>query len=121
MNYEPKKRTDHQFKKAEALNLCNEAISKFPDSDGAKKCESLKALILHQDLTIVSEKHVPVGTSSFISVRYANVDSLYFKVFRISADLGKRLSSVQQNDSLIWTEITALTAVQQWQVEIKRC
>lgn len=117
--YEPKKRTDNQFKKAEALSLCNEAISQFPDSDGAKKCESLKAIILHQHLTIVSEKHIPIGTSSFISVRYTNVDSLYFKVFRISTDLGKRLSSVQQNDSLVWAEITALNAEQRWHVKLK--
>jgi hypothetical protein len=117
--YEPKKRIDNQFKKAEALRLCNEAISAFPDSDGARKCESLKALILHQGLSIVSEKNIPIATSSFISVRYTNVDSLYFKVFRISTTLGKRLTSVQQNDSLVWTEVTALTAEQQWQVKLK--
>lgn len=117
--YEAKKYTEHQFKKAQALGLCNEAISTFPDSDGAKKCESLKALILHQNLTIVSEKHIPIGTSSFISVRYTNVDSLYFKVFRISTDLGKRLSSVQQNDSLVWAEVTALTTVRQWHAKLK--
>ncbi len=118
-DYQPVKNPRHQFKKAEAINLCNEAISVFPKSDGAKKCEALKEVILQQQLSIVAEKYIPISTPAYIFIRYANVDSLYFSVRRISAELDERLASHVQDDSITWTEIATLVSEKNWSIKLK--
>ena len=106
-------------KKAEALDLCIQAISAFPTSDGAKECEALRELIHRQVLSIVVEKYIPRSTPSFISIRYTNVDSLYFSVCRISAELEERLNGPRQNDSTTWSAIATLSAEKKWGVKLK--
>ena len=118
-DYDAKTNKEPQFKKTEALDLCNQAISAFPTSDGAKECEALRELIRRQALSIVVEKYVPRKTPSFISIRYANVDSLYFSVYRISRELEERLNDAQQNDSITWSAIAALPAEKKWRVRLK--
>ncbi|HET7178392.1 MAG TPA: MG2 domain-containing protein, partial [Chryseosolibacter sp.] len=113
------KRTGTQFKIADALALCNEAISLFPASDGARKCEGLRSLILHKGLSLVSEKYVPIEKPSFFSIDYANVDSLFISVYPITPELEQHLNDNVRDDSTTWSQIARLPADLRWNVKLK--
>lgn len=76
--------TNNQFDRAKALEICNNAIVKFPKSVGAKKCSVLKQQIENKQFRITTEKNIPVKKYSKVLVNYKNIESLYFKVYEIS-------------------------------------
>ena len=83
-DYVPLMKTENQFKRLKALEICEEAIAKFPNSFGAQKCNSLKQQILNLSLNMVAEKFVPNLKDNKILVSYKNVPELYFHIFKIS-------------------------------------
>ncbi|MHB1148154.1 MAG: MG2 domain-containing protein, partial [Lutibacter sp.] len=82
-DYVPILKTENQFKRAKALEICEEAINKFPNSFGAQKCNLLKQQILNLSLNITAEKYVPNQKDNKVLVSYKNVPELYFHIFKI--------------------------------------
>lgn len=83
-DYVPLTKTENQFKRVKALEICEEAIAKFPNSFGAQKCNLLKQQILNLSLNIVAEKYVPNLKDNKVLVSYKNVPELYFHIFKIN-------------------------------------
>ncbi|OGS74341.1 MAG: alpha-2-macroglobulin [Flavobacteria bacterium RIFCSPLOWO2_12_FULL_35_11] len=83
-DYVPLSKTENQFKRVKALEICEEAIAKFPKSFGAQKCNLLKQQILNLSLNIVAEKYVPNLKDNKVLVSYKNVPELYFHIFKIN-------------------------------------
>jgi len=83
-DYVPLTKTENQFKRLKALEICEEAIAKFPASFGAQKCSSLKQQIFNLSLNITAEKYVPKNKDNKILVSYKNVPELYFHIYKIS-------------------------------------
>lgn len=67
-----------------ALWFCNRAIAAFLNSEGAKNCQSLKEVILGQELSMNMEEYVVPDQRAFAYVEYRNVDTLYVKVYKIT-------------------------------------
>lgn len=82
--YVPKTKTEHQFKRMKALEICEEAIAKFPNSLGTQKCNLLKQQILSLSLNIVAEKQVPNQKDNKVLVSYKNIPELFFHIFKIN-------------------------------------
>ncbi|SNR77759.1 alpha-2-macroglobulin family protein [Lutibacter flavus] len=82
--YRAETNTDNQFKNVEALTICENAISMFPESIGAKNCNQLKQQILSKTLNITSEKNISIQKHSKVLVKYKNIEKLYFHIFSIS-------------------------------------
>ncbi|MEM6720468.1 MAG: MG2 domain-containing protein [Bacteroidota bacterium] len=74
----------HKWEYKKAVELCNAVINKFPDSEAAKKCSVLKNNILEKDFTVTTEDMIPIGKYSRMSIRYKNVDKLYFTIYKIT-------------------------------------
>ncbi|MCC1484728.1 alpha-2-macroglobulin family protein [Winogradskyella immobilis] len=91
---------DHtnRWKAKEALDLCNTVISKFPDSDGAKKCGVLKQQILNPDIAIRTEQFLPINKPSRALVTYKNLDSLNFKIYKVRKAQLDRFNKLYQAD-----------------------
>ncbi|MFX0555349.1 carboxypeptidase-like regulatory domain-containing protein [Maribacter sp. CXY002] len=68
----------------EAIAICDEVISKFPNSRGGKKCEVLKTQILAGSLQLTAEKYVPNNQPSRLLVKYTNHDQLELKAYTVS-------------------------------------
>lgn len=83
-DYVPLTKTENQFKRVKALEICEEAITKFPNSFGARKCNLLKQQILNLSLNIVAEKYVPNLKDNKVLVSYKDVPELYFHIFKIN-------------------------------------
>ncbi|SNR45909.1 TonB-dependent outer membrane receptor, SusC/RagA subfamily, signature region [Lutibacter agarilyticus] len=76
--------TKNQFKRVEAIKICNEAIAKFPESLGAKKCTVLKQQIEHISLQLTAEENIPSNSHSKILVNYKNINKLYFNIYEVT-------------------------------------
>lgn len=107
-----------QFKKKEALALCEEVIKKFEKSDGAEKCKILKEHILQQTLSLTAEKYVPIETYSRILIEYKNVESLSLTAYRITDVFQDRFYR-HMNDSTRMAELARITADTTWQINLR--
>lgn len=83
----------NRWKNKEAIDLCNEVIAAFPESDGAKKCEILKEQILQPSLGLQAEEFISVNTPSRILVNYKNLNALDFIIYRVNK---KQLKNYQK-------------------------
>ncbi|TRX60553.1 alpha-2-macroglobulin [Fulvivirga sp. M361] len=97
--------------KAKALKLCISAEARYPESDGAAKCRELQAHILSPTLDITTEQYILPDAPSKIRVRYTNIDSLYFRAYRLSQPQKERLDTIRGDQkkiafikSLAWTD-----------------
>lgn len=83
----------NRWKNKEAIDLCNEVIAAFPESDGAKKCEILKQQILQPSLGLQAEEFISVNTPSRILVNYKNLNALDFIIYKVNK---KQLKNYQK-------------------------
>lgn len=113
--YTPKKPI-HQFKKREAVALCEQAMARFPLSDGAARCRVLSDHILTKQLFLKGEEYVSVQRPSRILVNYTNMDSLYFSVYRVTET--SEVSFKAQNDSARLATLLSLKPEAAWHVQL---
>jgi len=115
--YIPKENKTHRWKLKEALELCDSIIKKFPDSRGANKCKSLKSQILHIELSLKTEKYVPINKSGRLLVNYKNLNKLYFKALKINQNQLVALRKLYQPADQI-KFLNNLKASNVWESEI---
>ncbi|MGV6829411.1 MAG: alpha-2-macroglobulin family protein [Flavobacteriales bacterium] len=116
--YNSEKNKDYQWKNKEALELCEKVIKDFPTSNGAKKCLTLKNNILQNSLNLLSERFIPIQTSSRLLVTYKNYNALDFKVCSISEKQLEKLNQTYQKQEQLQF-IKKLPIVKQWQSSLK--
>jgi uncharacterized protein YfaS (alpha-2-macroglobulin family) len=74
----------HRWKLKEALLLCNDVITNFPKSDGAKKCRVLKQQVLQSSIGLQAEQFIAVNSPSRVLATYKNLKSLDFKIYKVT-------------------------------------
>ncbi len=108
----------HQWKLKEAIEVCNRAIEKFPDSRGANKCKTLKDQILHPELAIKTEKYVPIQQPTRLLVTYKNLDKLYLRALKVDRKQLKSLNRLYKTDEKV-KFLSNLKTSKTWKSEIK--
>ncbi len=89
--------TEHQFDRTKALDICNDAIHKFPKSLGAEKCKILKQQIKSKTLTITAEKNISIQKHSKLLLSYKNVEKLYFNIYKIDEKGAAKFSKIYKD------------------------
>ncbi|MCH2194104.1 MG2 domain-containing protein [Kordia sp.] len=74
----------YKWKYKTAITLCDAVISKFPESEAAKKCKVIKSNIEEKIIRLTTEEVIPIGKHSILSINYQNVAQLYFSVRKIN-------------------------------------
>nr|WP_316933215.1 MG2 domain-containing protein [Maribacter thermophilus] len=110
--------THNQWKLKEAVTLCDQVISNYPNSRGAKKCEVLKSHILAPSLHIIGEKYVPNNSTSRLLVNYKNRERLDLKVYYISQKQLQELEGIYQPEKEL-SYIKKLKLNTSWSVSLK--
>ena len=82
-DYQPKTNETNRFKLQEAIAVCEKAIARHPNSNGATKCKNLKAQIQNPYSNITNESNVEPNKENRLLVGYKNVDKLYFRIYNI--------------------------------------
>ncbi|GAA4293482.1 alpha-2-macroglobulin family protein [Aestuariibaculum suncheonense] len=82
--YQPKTNEDNRWKAKDAMGICNDILSKFPNSKAAEQAEILKNNILQPTLQITCERFVPIKKASRLLINYKNIDNLTFNIIKVS-------------------------------------
>jgi len=116
--YQPITNTNNQFKRKEALKLCEDAIQKFPNTKGSEKCRVLIDQIKQKKLQINVESYIPIHTPSRLLISYQNINHLNFKVFKVNSNQNKKFEN-HKSDSTKIAFINQLEVEKQWTSNLK--
>lgn len=89
--YQPGQNEQNRFMLLESLQVCEQAIADFPDSNGAKKCKNLLNRIKAPSLNLTNEAYVQPDQANKLLVRYKNVDHLFFKMYEVGPQIEENL------------------------------
>ncbi|MEJ1239910.1 alpha-2-macroglobulin family protein [Chryseolinea sp. T2] len=82
--YSPLQGDAHKWDRKRALEICDSAIARFRDSEGAVHCENLRNSIKSKSLeATIEEVNVP-GLPFRGLVKYRNITSLYYRAVRVT-------------------------------------
>lgn len=91
MRYRPGVEPTYRWHRRTAYAICQEAIRRFPQSEGAQNCRALMAEITHKSVQIETEA-VNLPEQPFRAlVRYANVSRLYLRAVPTTPEERRRL------------------------------
>ncbi len=80
--YKPLISDEHKWDFKKAINLCNQAIKRFPDSDGAKACFNFIEDLKRKNLSAtIEEQNVP-ELPFRARVQYQNIDKLFYRIIK---------------------------------------
>ncbi|AUP80318.1 alpha-2-macroglobulin family protein [Flavivirga eckloniae] len=97
-NYQPKTNEENRWKLKDAKTICDNVSSKFPKSNGAKKCNVLKQQIEAQSLQITKEDFLPIQQDARLLIRHKNLHQLQFKIFRLSRNQLEKFNKTYRQD-----------------------
>jgi len=116
--YTDKKEETHRWKLKEALALCNDAVSKFPGSVGAKKCGLLKSQIEAPSLLIQAEAFIPIQRKAKLLITYKNINNLSFSAYKMSNSDYEKFNKIYREEEKK-TFISKLTVAKKWKNTLK--
>ena len=105
----------HRFDKKKALEMCEETITRFPNSFGANQCSALKTEIVKKALSFKTDFAESQDNHTKLQVNYTNIDSLYFKVVAVSWDYF--ITTTAYREDLIH-QLNKLKTVTSWGVKL---
>lgn len=98
MKFDPYKSEEYKWDAKTAYDICENAIKKFPESDGAINCKSLQTSISNKILSLEVESINLPGKDFKCLVSYKNVGTLYFRIIKTSQnDIQEILSGLENN------------------------
>ncbi len=115
-NYRPDVSDDYKWHKKKAMDVCQDAIQKYPNSLGASNCQNLIRRIEGKAMQLTVEQAAIPGIPSRALVQYRNIDKIYLKIVKITR------AEVAQKQSLRYQDMIAYfigkPAVKEWQVSL---
>ncbi|MGB1206261.1 MAG: alpha-2-macroglobulin family protein [Chitinophagales bacterium] len=77
----------YKFYKRKAFDICEAAITKFPESRGAKNCKSLQHQIARKELSFQIENQVLPNAETKALITYRNVEKVYGKIIALTQEM----------------------------------
>lgn len=115
--YNPLQGDENKWMKKEALGICEAAISKFPESDGAQDCRALSARITDHSLDFITEKICLPFKPSRALVTYKNLKKVYVRIAEINIDKYNRSIDRYYGEELM-KQYLKLKSVKEFTVEL---
>ncbi len=115
--YNPFTGKDKQFDIKKAKDICDEAITKYPGSEGAINCHNLLAEIHHPFLNLVTEKVNVPGMPFRTLVNYKNISTLYLRAIKTTRSELKKLERTDDYNRQ-WALMADMNPVKEWNVSL---
>ncbi len=94
-DYTPGQDSEKEFYLKKALEICEAAIKKYPESIGADQCRSLKGRILDKNLNFQTEQVNLPNKPILMQISYKNITNLYGRIIQVSS---KEKDKIEQMD-----------------------
>ncbi|PKQ66459.1 alpha-2-macroglobulin family protein [Raineya orbicola] len=98
LKYNPEKGNQFQMELKKAYQICEEAIKKFPNTNGTIICENLKNTILTKEIALQMEQTEPSNTAFKALLIYRNFDKLHYRIFKVDRSEIKQKRREQRKD-----------------------
>ncbi|MCB0588344.1 MAG: hypothetical protein KDD06_23835, partial [Phaeodactylibacter sp.] len=114
--YVPADAEEHKWKLKTALELCNQALERFPESYGARQCGVLRSQLLRKTLELkVEEVNLP-QMPMLASVSYRNVTDSYFRLIRVEESEQSSLENNRPEE--LFQKLAARKPLKEWSVQL---
>jgi len=87
-----------KWDKKRAVEVCEAAIKRFPDSFGAKNCKALIAEIKTPSLQLTTDFASTASKPSLALVNYKNASKLYFRLSKIDPETDRNLQNINYEE-----------------------
>ncbi len=115
--YNPLQSEENKWYKKTALELCEDVINKYPDSDGAKNCAVLKSQITEHSVDFITEKVTSPNEPFRALLTYKNLKTVYVRI--VQMDIDKYNKSVERYyGEELMKQYLKLVPVKEWTVEL---
>lgn len=111
-----KQNEEYRWDRKKAVEICDEAIEKFPKSLGAQQCESLKKSISAKQLSFTVPDSYAPNSNGKLLINYTNIGKLYFKKVKVNTTyfVNRELWGVE-----LLTDLLKQPLVEEWTQEIE--
>jgi hypothetical protein len=99
--YRPEVPDKYKWSLREALDYCNQAIKRFPQSTGAGNCRLLAAEIEKPALQVQAEYAVVPLKPSLALVEFRNVKTLYFRLAKTDPEVNQEKTMNRSRENLV--------------------
>ena len=115
-NYERLSGDEFKWELKKAVEICDAAIAKYPNSIGGKNCLALKETILQKGLDIAVEK-INVPDLPFRSaVTFKNIETLYLRILKITSEQLAEVGQLDYEERI--TFLNKLPVQKQWEQKL---
>jgi len=90
-----------RWKIKKAIAICAAAISKFPESKGAKQCHVLKHYMENPSLQILTEAILPIQTEARLLVTYKELESINLNAYKLSDRQYKKFIKLYRHERIL--------------------
>ena len=90
---------ENQWKIKEALELCTQTTTQFPNSLGAEKCKTLSLQITKPQLQITTESFLRPNQTEKLLVSHKNTDVVDFKAYQLSKKQYDAFQKIYREDA----------------------
>ncbi len=112
--YNPEISDKYKWDAKAAVEKCQEAISRFPDSYGAKNCISLMDQIKSVHLDVTSEKVVVPDQPVLALFDYKNIKNAHFRIIKMDHGEDRILRQSNRSTAELIKNYVSLTPTKQW-------
>jgi hypothetical protein len=117
VQYRPLESERYKWDARIAAEACEEAMHRFPESNGAINCRTLAKIIRQPAMNITTEYAVPAEKPALALLGYKNVNTLYFRIVKIDPDdFAARSANNQKND--FFKYLTGISQAASWSVSL---
>ncbi|MEI7500498.1 MAG: alpha-2-macroglobulin family protein, partial [Bacteroidota bacterium] len=111
--YKPLVSSLHKWEIRSAAELCEKAIRRFPESEGANNCKILVKTIKSPTLRITTESAVPCEKPSLAMVEFKNINQLFFRMVKADPDSFNEKSGIL-DQSEFFKFLLSLPTIRSW-------
>jgi len=116
--YNPIRSDDHKWEIKKAADKCREAVSKFPESDGAENCQVLLEKIETKQFQLTIDD-VNLPEHPFLGLLgFKNISHIYFRIVKISFEKNQEFEGRYRNQKETLKRYIDLNSYKAWDMEL---
>lgn len=115
--YNPEVGDDFRWERKKAVEVCEEAIKKFPTSSGAENCRILMSELVKPGLSLQTESAVLPGKPSLGLLNWKNYNQIFFRLIRMDYREYQKIAwRVPANDLV--ARLLKIQPSQTWKIDV---
>lgn len=121
--YEPLTQEKNQWQLKTALEICEKAIEKHPESRGTKDCKVLKQNILSKNLNFTIETAALPNQPNLTLLTYRNTNKAYWRIAILDEKVEEKvqkLSKERDSNKKIAEYYASLNPIEEWSIDLPK-